>query len=56
MAIIGYKTRSAFKRYNTVSDSDLKEAVRKLETTIALPTATTLATLPDDATLTPRIH
>jgi integrase len=46
MTITGHKTRSIFERYNIVSDGDLREAARKLESAMIVHTATTLATLP----------
>jgi hypothetical protein len=39
-ALKGYKTRSVFDRYNVVSDGDLRDAARRLDTlvgTLALP-------------------
>jgi hypothetical protein len=31
MQMTGHRTRSVFERYNIVSDSDLREAARKLD-------------------------
>lgn len=63
MQICGHKTRAVFERYNIVSDGDLREAARRLDRlsvdqtgTIPAQTATTLATLPEDDSLTPQIH
>jgi hypothetical protein len=43
MAISGYKTRSVFDRYNTVSENDLADAAVKIERG-AEPVATKTAT------------
>ncbi len=46
MTITGHKTRSVFERYNIVSDGDLREAARRMESAMTVQTATTLATHP----------
>jgi integrase len=46
MQIAGHKTRSIFDRYHIVSDGDLREAARKMETAISSRTVTTLVTTP----------
>jgi integrase len=46
MQMAGHKTRSIFDRYHIVSDSDLREAARKLEGTITQQTVPTLVPNP----------
>lgn len=53
MASTSRKIRSVFERYNIVSDGDLREAARKLESAMTVQTATTLATLPDPSPANP---
>lgn len=45
MQMAGHKTRSVFDRYHIVSDGDLREAARKLETAFPGATATFSATV-----------
>lgn len=56
MAITGHKTRSVFERYNIVSDGDLREAARKMNSAITPPIATTLATRSENTSLSSGIH
>jgi hypothetical protein len=44
MEIAGHKTRAIFDRYHIVSDSDLKEAARKLGEAFSAQTVTILDT------------
>jgi len=46
MMISGHKTRSIFDRYHIVSDGDLREAARRLDSTIPAKTTTKTTTLP----------
>lgn len=46
MQMSGHKTRAVFDRYHIVSDGDLREAARRLETAFTPRTVTTLVTLP----------
>ncbi len=48
MTITGHKTRSVFERYNIVSDGDLREAARRLESAMTAQTTTISTTLSDD--------
>jgi integrase len=48
MAITGHKTRSVFERYNIVSDGDLREAARRLDSAMTAQTTTLSTTLSDD--------
>jgi integrase len=48
MAITGHKTRSVFERYNIVSDGDLREAARRLESAMTAQITTISTTLSDD--------
>ena len=45
MQMAGHKTRSVFDRYHIVSDGDLREAARKLETAFPVTTAKFSATV-----------
>jgi hypothetical protein len=46
MQMGGHKTRSIFDRYHIVSEEDLREAARRLETAIPAQTTTFSTTLP----------
>jgi integrase len=53
MQICGHKTRAVFERYNSVSESDLREAARRLEARRTPPTttlSTTQSPLPSENT------
>src|SRR5262249_41618286 len=46
MMITGHKTRDVFDRYNIVSEGDLKEAMRRLESAFNPQTTTKTTTMP----------